>query len=153
MLVCDTSCYINGQRDQLPLATFPSVWAAVGVAITDGRILLPREVYREINEQDDLVAKWIKQYQDKQVEPCEPVQQLAGRYTAQFPASGLRNAADPFVLAEARHRSFTVCTYEGRTFSGVPTRRWQRSMPGICLHFQIPCCTMPEALGMLGVSL
>ncbi len=153
MLVCDTSCYINGQRDQLPLSTFPSVWAAVGEAINDGRIILPRAVYRELTEQDDDVARWIKEYEHKQAEPVEEVQRLTGQLTAEFPRPGPRDAADPWVIAEASHRGFTVVTYEGRTFSGVPTRRWQRSMPGICRRFEIPCCTMPEALGRLGVSL
>jgi hypothetical protein len=71
----------------------------------------------------------------------------------QFPKPGVRNGADPFILAEAEIRSFTVTTYEGRSFSGVPSRNWARSMPGICAHFDIPCCTLPEALERLGLSL
>jgi len=144
VLVNDTGAYINGQRDHLPLKTFPSVWMAVGDAIVDGRIILPREVYRETTEQDDDIAAWMKAYEDYAVDPTAEVQKLAGQYLAQFPP-GTRNAADPFVLAEAELRGFTVVTYEGRSFSGVPTRRWHRSRPGICQHLGIPCCTLPEA--------
>lgn len=153
MLVFDTSAYINGQRDHLPPATFPSVWKLIGEAIEDQRIVLPREVYRELTAQDDDLAEWIRNHLGAVAEPSQEVQQLAGELMAQFEQPGVRNAADPFILAEARVRSFTVTTYEGRSFSGVPTRRWPRSMPGICARFGIPCCTLAEALGMLGATI
>ena len=102
--------------------------------------------------QDDDVAAWMRSFAGSVVEPLEEVQRLAGRLLAEFPA-GTRNAADPFVLAEASIRGFSVSTYEGRSFSGRPTRRWHRSMPGICQHFGIACCTLPEALAQLGASI
>jgi hypothetical protein len=153
MLVFDTSAYINGQRDHLPPTTFPSVWVLVGTAIEDERIVIPREVYREVGDQDDDIKKWLGQYEGFVVEPSEEVQHLAGTFQAHFGKSKLRNRADPFILAEAQFRSFTVVTYEGRTFSGVPTKNWHRSMPGICKHFGIPCCTLAEALAKLGASI
>lgn len=153
MLVFDTSAYINGRRDHLPPGTFPSVWALVAEAIEDRRIILPREVYRELTVKDDDVAEWIKERADAVVEPSEYVQRQAGEIMSHFPQTGVRNAADPFILAEARTRAFTVATYEGRSFSGVPTTRWARSMPGVCHHFSIPCCTLPQALTMLGASI
>ncbi|MDQ3933197.1 MAG: DUF4411 family protein [Actinomycetota bacterium] len=153
MLVFDTSAYINGQRDHLPPTTFPSVWSLIADAIEAGRIIVPREVYRELTAQDDDVATWIKEREHAVVEPTEEVQKLAGRFMAEFPQPGVRNQADPFILAEAQVRGFTVVTYEGRSFSGVPTARWSRSMPGICQRFGIPCCTLPEALGMLGAEI
>ena len=73
-------------------------------------------------------------------------------YVAFSNGSARRDGADPFVIAEARHRGLTVVTYEGRSFSGIPTRRWERSMPGICTKFDVPFATLPEALGMLGVT-
>jgi hypothetical protein len=50
MLVCDTSAYLNGWRDHYPPSTFPSVWALIAEAIAQARIVLPREVYRELTE-------------------------------------------------------------------------------------------------------
>src|SRR6266567_6311910 len=71
---------------------------------------------------------------------------------ATFPNPGIRDAADPWVIAEAKIRGLAVVTYEGRTFSGVPTseRRWAKSMPGICRRLGVGCVTLPEALGELG---
>lgn len=153
MLVGDTSMYINGRRDHLPPDTFPSVWSLIEAAIADGRIIVPREVYRELRAQDDEVAAWIHELEQSVVEPSQEVQRRAGEFLAEFPSPGVRNQADPFILAEAEIRSFTVVTYEGRTFSGVPTRRWARTMPGVCQRFGIECCTLPEALGRLGAQI
>jgi hypothetical protein len=122
-------------------------------AIRDGRIILPREVYRELTVFDDDVAAWIKESSAFVTEPSEEVQHRAGVFRAEFPKPGIRNSADPFILAEAEIRGFTVTTYEGRSFRGVPTTNWARSMPGVCKRFEISCCTLPEGLEMLGLSL
>jgi hypothetical protein len=152
MLVSDTSAFINGQRDHYPVATFPSVWALVGEAMGDGRMLPVRAVYRELIEKDDDIAAWTKRRGRLFIDPDEAVQRSVGSIYALFSGAGRRDGADPFVVAEAKARGFTVVTYEGRTFSGVPTRHWERSMPGICQHVGVPCCTLPEALTMLGGS-
>lgn len=152
MLGFDTSAYINGQRDHLPLVTFPSVWSVIEEAIDDHRIILPREVYRELTAKDDDLAAWIEERSAAVILPSQDVQREAGRLMAEFPQRGVRNVADPFVIAEALLRGFTVTTYEGRSFSGVPTVRWGRSMPGICQHFDVKCCTLPVALEMLGAE-
>lgn len=77
----------------------------------------------------------------------------AGIFQQQFPKSAVRNKADPFILAEAEHRQFSVVTYEGTSFRGIPTANWARTMPGVCKHFRIACCTLPEAFEHLGVTL
>lgn len=148
MLVFDTTAFVNGQRDHLPLETFPSVWEFVTEAMDAGRIIGPREVYREIAHKDDQVFEWAKQRTF--VDPSEDAQRAVGAIYARFDRPGRRDGADPFVIAEAQVRGFTVVTYEGRSFSGVPTSRWERSMPGICGHMGVECRTLPEALAMLG---
>ena len=130
MLILDTSAYINGQRDHYPLATFPSVWDLVSVAMADGRIIPPREVYRELTAKDDEIAVWAKNRAALFLDPSEEVQRAAGIVYRMFSAgSGRRDGADPFVIAEAQARGFTVVTYEGRSFSGVPTRVGRRRCP------------------------
>jgi hypothetical protein len=153
VLVFDTSAYINGRHDHFFPKMFAPVWTLVEEAIDDGRIILPREVYRELRAKDDALAGWIKLRIAAVTEPSEEVQRRAGVFMQHFPKPGVRNGADPFILAEAEIRRFTVTTYEGRSFSGVPTKNWASSMPGICAHFEIPCCTLPEALERLGLSL
>jgi hypothetical protein len=152
MLVLDTSAYLNGRRDHYPPATFPSVWGLIAAAMTDGRILPPREVFRELTAKDDDIAEWAKDLAGLFVDPSPEVQRAAGTIYAMFPGAGRRDGADPFVVAEAKVRGFTVVTYEGRSFTGVPTRRWHRAMPGICARVEVPCVTLPEALAALGAS-
>lgn len=152
MLVLDTSAYINGRRDHYPPATFPSVWELVAEAMGDGRIVPPREVFRELTAKDDEIAQWTKELAGLFLDPNAEIQRAAGAIYEMFPGAGRRDGADPFVLAEAQVRGLTVVTYEGRSFSGIPTTRWQRTMPGICAHVGVPCVTLPEALTMLGAS-
>ena len=153
MLVLDTSAYVNGRRDHYPPETFPSVWMLVADAMQDGRVFCPREVYRELTK-DDEISGWVRtrSLSGLFVDPDADIQRAAGVIYSMFPGPGKRDGADPFVIAEAQARGFTVVTYEGRTFSGVPTKKWHRSMPGICAHIDVPCVTLPEALAMLGAS-
>lgn len=153
MFVFDTSAYINGWRDHYPPTTFPGVWALIEDSIARDRVISPREVYNELTRKDDDVAAWAKERLAGFVEPTEEVMRAAGTiFENELPDSGNRDAADPWVIAEARIRGLSVVTYEGRTFSGVPTseRRWASSMPGICKRLGVGCFTLPEALGQLG---
>jgi hypothetical protein len=152
VLVFDTSAFMNGRRDHYPPATFPSVWSLIAEAMSDGRIVPPREVFRELTKKDDDIAEWAKDLSSLFLDPGEEVQRVAGEIYGMFPGAGRRDGADPFVVAEAKVRSFTVVTYEGRSFRGIPTTRWHRSMPGICAHVAVPCVTLPEGLTILGAS-
>jgi predicted nucleic acid-binding protein len=152
MFVYDTSAYINGWRDHLPPTTFRSVWAFIGDEMTAGSIVAPREVLTELLQKDDEVAAWANERRDLFVEPSEAVQRRAGVIYQDFPNPHIRDGADPFVIAEAEARGFTVVTYEGRSFNGVPTRRWDRQMPGVCQRHSVACATLPESLAQLGGS-
>lgn len=121
----------------------------VGAALEESRIILPREVFREITKQDDDVKQFIDRYSSLAVDPSPEVQKEAGAIYQTLPKPGVRDVADPFVIAEAKVRGFTVVTYEGRSFSGVPTKNWAKTMPGICKRLKVPCCTMPEAITAL----
>jgi Domain of unknown function (DUF4411) len=151
MLVFDTSAYINSWRDHYEPATFPSVWELIAAAINDGRIISPREVFNELVKKDDEVAAWAKEREGLFIEPSAEVQLLAGQIYAQLPNPGIRDAADPFVIAEAQIRAMTVVTYEGRNYGG-PTKNWDKRMPGICQQLGVACCTVPQALKTLGAS-
>lgn len=150
MFVFDTSAFINGWRDHYPPATFPGVWGLIAAGLEDGRIVAPREVFREIERMDDEVFEWARARSDRFVDPTIGVQGEVGAIYAQFPKPGVRDAADPWVIAEARVRNFIVVTYEGRAFSGEALPSTARKMPGICAHFGIPCVPLPDAIGGLG---
>jgi hypothetical protein len=150
IFVFDTSAYMNAWKYHYPPETFPPVWRLIETAMGDGRVISPREVYRELVRQDDELARWTKDRRTTFVDPSETVQRDAGAIYATLPNPGIRDAADPWVIAEAKLRGLTVVTYEGRSFGGGATRRWHRQMPGICAHHDVACLTLPEALSQLG---
>lgn len=151
MFVFDTSAFLNGWRDHLPPSTFGSVWEFIDSCLDGGRIIGPRQVYVEITKKDDDVAKWVKERQARFVDPDPAVQGIAGElWIRLYAANPQRNQADPWVIAEAKSRGITVVTYEGRSFAGIPTKKWATSMPGICQHENVACVTLPEALTALG---
>jgi len=150
VFVFDTSAYLNGWRYHLRPKNFPGVWVLIEAALDDGRIISPRAVYIELEQKDDDVHAWAKPRAALFVDPVEAVQRSAGAIQHALPRNPLRNVADPWVIAEAQARGWTVVTYEGQTFSGVPTRNWHRSMPGICRHYGVACVTLPDAIDALG---
>jgi hypothetical protein len=108
MLVFDTSAYLNGWRDHYPPKTFPSVWKLIENAMVDQRIITPREVLNELRSKDDDVASWAKTRAELFVEPSGQVQSEAGIILAMLPNPGIRDGADPFVVAEAKVRRMTL---------------------------------------------
>lgn len=150
--VFDTSAYMNGWKYHYRPTTFPGVWRLIEEAMADGRVISPREVYRELVAQDDDLAAWAKQRPAAFVAPTEDVQREAGAIQASLPSPEIRDPADPWVVAEGKLRSLTVVTYEGTSFGGAPTARWHRKLPGICQHHGVACVTVPEALERLGGS-
>lgn len=118
----------------------------------DGRVISPREVFNELKAKDDPVHQWAKVRVARFVDPDATVQREAGAIQAMFPKPGVQDAADPWVIAEAKVRGLTVVSYEGRTFGGTVTLKATTKMPGICEHLKVPCLILPEALGQLGGS-
>jgi hypothetical protein len=153
VFVFDTSAYLNGSRHHYFLDTMRPVWTLVEQTIDDGRVVLPREVYREIVAQDDAISTLIKRHKESVAEPSKEVQARVGIFQDDFSKAPLRDRADPFVMAEAAIRSFTVVTYEGITFSGAPARRAEKKLPAICARHGVRCCTLPQALQLLGLRL
>lgn len=152
MFVFDTSAFINGWRYHYPPSTFPGVWELIAEALGDGRVIAPREALNELEAKDDDVYAWAKPMAASFVDPDADVQRKAGGVQAFLPKPGIRDKADPWVIAEAIVRGLTVVTYEGRTFGGTQTVKASTKMPGICEKWGVPCLILPEALGQLGGS-
>lgn len=149
MFVGDTSAYLNGWRDHYPPSTFPSVWELLAEAIADSRIISRG---RCIGSSPARTTRLRCGRGTGRVPWSSRVRRFRARPARSSVCSRIRGLvmADPFVIAEAKVRGFTVVTYEGRSFSGIPHRRWDRTMPGICQRLSVSCRTLPEALTALG---
>jgi hypothetical protein len=155
VFVFNSSAFINGANHHYYIATMRAVWTLVEVAIEDGRVVVPREVYREVLAQEDEISKLLAGHTAAVKYPSQEVQKHAGQLQQQFfqEAAGLHHKADPWVMAEAAHREAIVVTYEGITFSGAPAKGADKKLPALCKKIGVDCCMLAQALEDLGLSL
>jgi hypothetical protein len=84
VFVFDTSAFINGRKFHFLPTIVPSIWKQIEDAIDDGRVIVPREVFRELTVIDDDTAAFIRRHAGAVVEPSELVQRRAGELAAEF---------------------------------------------------------------------
>jgi len=112
----DTSSLLNGRRDLLPPATFPTLWANVEAMIDAGAIRCVDLVRDELSKREDDVHAWAQSQANLFVPLTADIQiatreVLAERQKIIGIGSG-RSGADPFVIALARARDGVVVTEE-----------------------------------------
>ena len=62
--VVDTSALVDASIRH-PQDTFPNVWKRLSGIVTDGRLISPTEVLKELEKKDDDVLSWCKtKFQD-----------------------------------------------------------------------------------------
>jgi hypothetical protein len=59
LFVFDSSAFINGANHHYFVDTMQPVWALVEEAIDDGRVIVPREVFNEVENQQDEMSKLV----------------------------------------------------------------------------------------------
>lgn len=128
----DTSSLLNGQRDLLPPATFPTVWENIESMIDGGAIRAIDLVRDELAAREDSVHAWARQRSHLFTALTQDVQTAVRDVLAQHEriigiGSG-RSGADPFVIALARVHDGTVVTEE------TPSRNLTKpKIPDVCL--------------------
>lgn len=99
-------CYVIDTSVWLSLRTVmavPGMWDRLNALMTDGRIVIPREVVDEIGLHGDKLDQWIHEHEGCH-RPTEHVWDLAGEIANQFPdLVDIRKKfdADSFVIATA----------------------------------------------------
>jgi len=88
-----------------PLGRFPEIWKRIDGLIDFGRCVSPAEVYRELQEIDDAIARWARSKPAAFPDDTPRLLELAAEVSNTFPqlvnATKLRREADPFVIALA----------------------------------------------------
>jgi hypothetical protein len=116
----DTSSLLNGRRDLLPPAIFPTLWAKVEEMIASELIRCVDVVRDELSKREDDVHSWAKSQDGLFVPLAADVQTAARSILAEHPwlvgIGNGRSGADPFVIALASARGGVVVTEE--TLSG-----------------------------------
>jgi hypothetical protein len=102
LYVVDTSVWI----DLVPFrpAVFVTLWARIEVLATDGRLVVPEEVDRELNPSPDQPAIWVHDrphIHRSTTGLWDRAREVADRYPALVNLAKPRGSADPFVVALA----------------------------------------------------
>jgi len=138
----DTSSILNGRRDLLPPATFPTLWANIEEMIEAGTVRSVDLVLDELAKREgDEIHKWAKARAGLVVPLTEDVQQAVRHVLAAHPrligvGSG-RSGADPFVIALAMVRGGVVVSEE--TESRNPSKP---KIPDACKALGVPCLNL-----------
>lgn len=140
----DTGAFINGWNDIFKPRSFGAVWQQIGALIKLGQVRAVDEVKYEILKQDDECAAWVREQKGLFLPLTEDVQLATKKILKAHPrllgsGGGLRNSADPFVIALAMVHHGTVVTQETRSRSMKKPR-----IPNVCEAFSVPYCSLPE---------
>jgi hypothetical protein len=152
----DTSALIDLHR-LYPKTTFPGVWERLEALITDGRLIVAREVLEELAQKDDDLLRWARQQSNFVVPWTQELLDSAQSIVVAFP--GLVDPeksvadADPFVIAAAelsrdtggpdlfgRELDWCVLTSE-RSPRGV-------RIPTVCTAYGVRCVDIRELFQM-----
>jgi len=101
--VIDTSSLVKLNRDS-PLDVFPSIWKNLEILASNNRLMAPREVLNEINQNDDQLNEWAKKQKRMFKEPTSRqiyyVKGILKKYPSLIDVDR-KYEADPWVIALA----------------------------------------------------
>jgi Domain of unknown function (DUF4411) len=120
-----------------PPDVFPTIWTQMEAAARHGVIFAIDEVYREIEKKDDVAFDWLKARRMIVVEIDTQIQQRVTAILAVHPrlidTRKNRSSGDPFVIALAQSRGFSVVT--GEKASGILAKP---NIPDVCDALKTP---------------
>lgn len=140
----DTDTLASSWRRHYRIETFEPLWDRLGAMITEGVILIPEEVKKEIGAGKDTLVAWLKKNCPDCVAIDEKQLEIVGEIVNKYPGVShykkpRPNHADPFVVAIGKIFSVTVVTFESG--SGGPTNP---SIPALCKEYGVDCCNMAD---------
>jgi hypothetical protein len=126
---------------------FPSLWEQFDELISNQKIISVKEVSRELDGQDDLLANWTNKNKSIFQEPTQSEMLFIGTIFQIPHFQGLvrkqerlqgKPVADPFVIAKARliERGCVITTEKYKNNAA--------QIPNVCKHFKIPCMNLEQ---------
>lgn len=141
----DTSSLMEMVR-QYPKSRFPSLWQKIDSLVEAGRLIAPREVFKEIKQGEDSLVEWAKNkrkmFKSLDAEQAKAASTILSLCPALINPLNERPQADPFLIALAQAEGgsgprklfgakYIVVTQEGRT---NPNK-----IPQVCKRLGIEC--------------
>jgi hypothetical protein len=143
--VFDTSALIGAWVRMYPPDIIPALWDRIDELGAAGQLTVPEEVLRELEAQEDDLHAWVKSRADFLVSPTDRAVLLEARAVLQdhpeLTKTGTgRGLADPFVIAMAHVKAFTVVTEERGGSAAKPR------IPYVCQQRQVRCMSVLEVI-------
>ena len=142
--VFDTGPLIDLFKHYYP-TRFPSLWEQFHDLVSEGKLISVREVYNEINSQEDALTNWAKEEKDKLFSKptIEEFRFVSEIFKVKHFQAMIRNkerlqgkpVADPFVIARAKVLNCQVVTTE-------VFRDNSAKIPNVCKHFSVQCINL-----------
>lgn len=137
MYCIDTNCILERGRNYPP-EQFPSLWGLIESLIIDGRLYASVEVLEELERVDqDEPTAWAKSqkglFVPLDLAQTNAVAQIQEEMPDLVDYRSNKSGGDPFVIALALVRGYTVLTQENR--SSLPSRP---RIPNACGRYKIP---------------
>lgn len=139
----DTNALIDLWRRFYPPDIFTSLWKKIENLISQGELIAPREVFSELEKQDDELFKWVKKhkkmFKDLDNEQMNLMREIERHFPNLIDARKETPDADPFVIALAISKGWTVITSEKSASPGGPPK-----IPDVCENYNVKCISLIE---------
>jgi len=135
------ACAIIDLWQRYPPKTFARLWTRIDELVHEGRLLCPGQVLAELRRKDDDAAQWLEKRRSIIVVREDAAiwtlaQKIVGSDTALSDHSRMRPQADPFVIALAKSRHWSVVTSERTKGFGAV------NIQSVCKKHSVPCFTL-----------
>lgn len=136
--ISDTSSLVKLNRNN-PLDVFPSIWKNLEILVSNNRLIAPKEVLNEINQNDDQLSKWAKSQKGMFIEPTPKQIGFVKNILRDYPSIldvDRKYDADPWVIAlaleMATHPQKTLFTIKRIVVTEEKLRGNKVRIPLIC---------------------
>lgn len=147
----DANVLIDANRDYYPITRVPEFWEWIEHNGVEERIGIPLEIYEEIKDGKDDLAKWAKRVAvkealllDEEADPAVVSRVINDGYAPDLTDDEVEKLGrDPFLIAYALSDSEDRCIVTTET-SKPKRQRANRHIPDVCRDFGIHCCNTFE---------
>lgn len=141
----DTSSILEARVRSYPPDVFATLWEKIEGLITAGRLLASEEVLRELEKKSDDTYRWAKGQAGLFVPldrgQTDEVSRIEGAFPHLVHKIKNRSVSDPFVIALAKLRGYTIVTEENESTSPQKPK-----IPDVCAVYGIKCITFLEVV-------
>jgi hypothetical protein len=140
------TCSFTELRRTYPMPVFDPVWQFVGQLLSERRILSIEDVFIELEQQDDEIARWISNWEDNFISLDDTIQIKAREILATSPKLvDLRkgkSSADPFLISAAAVNHGGIIVTEENPSGGPPKVK----IPDVARSLNISCIKLLDVL-------